>query len=358
MSERLSTPLLWFGLPFLLLFFALTGVARGAETGVVTDVTWGISRSEIDREIALVKQSGVKWIRASVNWGALEPNGPGRIAESTLADYDYAIDAAHAAGLEVVMPIEGMPYWASSDPGKYVDTAGERHFDPGYPPTSYAEFERLMTFVAAHFGARGVRVFELRNEPNTSRFWRPGPDPRSYVEMLRAGYAGVKAAAPGATVLLGGLWTNDFEYLNGIYASGGGAYFDAVAVHPYTPRSPLERVTDGAGRVSQHSFSALRRIRATMRHYGDRAPVWLTEFGYTTTRDPGGVSERLQARYLRQAYRYVERFRWVKAMLWYQARDNPYGDPSGYEANFGLATRDFAPKPSYFALKKYARRHR
>ena len=336
------------------------GTAQAAETGVVTDITWGVSREEVDREIDLVKESGVDWIRASVNWGALEPNGPGQIDAGRLAEYDYAIDAAHAAGLRVVMPIEGMPYWASSDPNKYVDLAGERHWDAGYPPSDNSEFTRIMHFVAGHFSARGVNVFEIRNEPNTARFWQPAPDPVAYTALLRAGYDGVKAAAPGATVLLGGLWTNDFAFLSQVYRAGGGAYFDAVAVHPYTSGSPTAESRTKRKRLrrlSQHSFSALWRIRTTMRRYGDRSQVWLTEFGYTTTADPGGVSEDLQARYLTQAFRYVERFRWVKAMFWYQARNSPYGDPAEYEANFGLATRDFVPKPSYYALQRYAQTH-
>ena len=37
-----------------------------------------------------------------------------------------------------------------------------------------------------------------------------------------------------STVLLGGLSKSDFAYLEAVYRAGGGDYFDAVAVQPYT----------------------------------------------------------------------------------------------------------------------------
>jgi hypothetical protein len=68
------------------------------------------------------------------------------------------------------------------------------------------------------------------------------------------------------------------------------------------------------------------------------------------------VSAATQAAFLTKAYRYVERFPWVKAMFWYAARNSPfYGDRNTYEARFGLATTDWSLKPSYSALRSYVR---
>src|SRR5262245_15427679 len=79
--------------------------AQGAEVGVVADVTWGQPRADVDREIELLRSAGVRWIRASVNWAGLEPDGKGNVNEWLLAEYDYAVAQAHAAGLQVLMPI-------------------------------------------------------------------------------------------------------------------------------------------------------------------------------------------------------------------------------------------------------------
>jgi hypothetical protein len=90
--------------------------------------------------------------------------------------------------------------------------------------------------------------------------------------------------------------------------------------------------------------------------FGDEEKdVWLTEFGYSTTTQDGGVSAATQAEFLTKAYRYVERFPWVKALFWYAARNSPfYEDSDEYEARFGLATTSWGLKQSYWALRAYA----
>jgi hypothetical protein len=343
---------------------ALAPAAPAAEVGVVADVTWGQPRADVDREIALLRAAGVRWIRANVSWAGLEPDGKGVVNEWLLAEYDYAIDRAHAAGIQVLMPIaDGVPYWASADPTKRVDGEGNRQWEATYRPTRASDYGDLVRFVVEHFSARGVHTYQIWNEPNHPRFWPSGPDAREYVPMLRAGYEAVKAADPGATVLLGGLSKSDFYYLEGVYRAGGGPYFDAVAVHPYTygvdPTAAWNGVHDweDPDRISINAFPAVQEIRRSMVAFGDAGKqVWLTEFGYSTTTQDGGVSTATQASFLTKAYRYVERFPWIKTMFWYSARNSPfYGDRNTYEARFGLLTTDWSRKPSYSALRAYAR---
>lgn len=346
-----------------LLGLALAPLAPAAEVGVVADVTWGQPRAAVDREIALLRAAGVRWIRANVNWAGLEPEGKGVVNEWLLAQYDYAIDRAHAAGIQVLMPIaDGVPYWASADPAKHVDSQGERHWEVTYRPARASDYGDLVRYVVEHFSARGVHAYQIWNEPNHPRFWPSGPDAGEYVPMLRAGYEAVKAADPGATVLLGGLSKSDFYYLEDVYRAGGGPYFDAVAVHPYTsgvdPTAAWNGVHDweDPDRISINAFPAIQEVRRSMESFGDAGKqVWLTEFGYSTTTQDGGVSAATQAAFLTKAYRYVERFPWVKTMFWYAARNSPfYGDRNTYEARFGLVTSDWSPKPSYSALRSYA----
>jgi polysaccharide biosynthesis protein PslG len=337
--------------------------ARAAEIGVVGDITWGQSHADVDREVALVKAAGAKWIRANVNWRWLEPDAKGQIDPGLLAQYDYAIDRARAAGLEVLMPIaDAVPYWASGDPRKHVDAGGERHWDRYHPPASMRDFGDFTHFVVSHFRQRGVHAYEIWNEPNTSWFWSSGPNASQYVEMLRASYPAAKAADPRATVILGGLARSDFEYLEQVYRAGGGPYFDAVAVHPYTYGVDPTVSWNGANpgedpaRLSYNSFPAIKEIKATMDAFGDTAKqVWLTEFGYSTTSADGGVSEAVQAEYLTKAYEYAERFPWVHSIFWYGIRNSPfYADADTYEGRFGLTTTGWRPKPAFAALQAYA----
>jgi polysaccharide biosynthesis protein PslG len=337
--------------------------AQAAEVGVVADVTWGQPRADVDREIALLRQAGVRWIRANVNWAGLEPDHKGEINEWLLAEYDYAIDRAHEAGLQVLMPIaDGVPYWASDDPGKYVDGYGTPRWEVTYRPQDVSDYGDFVRFVVGHFAPKGVHTYMIWNEPNHPRFWPSGPDAADYVPMLRAGYTAAKAASPEATVLLGGLSKSDFPYLEAVYRAGGGDYFDAVAVQPYTygvdPLDSWNGVHDweDPDRISVNAFPAIQEVRRSMVAFGDEEKdVWLTEFGYSTTTQDGGVSSAAQARFLTKAYRYVERFPWVKALFWYAARNSPfYDDRDEYEARFGLATTDWGLKPSYWALRSYA----
>ncbi len=347
------------------LVFALLAAppAKAAGVGAVADVTWGQPREAIDREIALLRDAGVRWLRMNVNWNGLEPDAKGVINEYMLGEYDYAVERAHAAGLQVLMPIaDGVPYWASADPRKSVDGAGKRSWNVTYRPAQMSDYGDVVRFVVEHFSAKGVHAFQIWNEPNLARFWPSGPNAAEYTEMLRAGYEAAKAVDPSATVLLGGLSKSDFYFLEDVYRAGGGAYFDAAAVHPYTygvdPTVGWNGVHswEDPDRISINAFPAIQEIRRSMEAFGDGGKsVWLTEFGYSTTTHDGGVSEETQAAFLAKAYAYVQQFPWVHTMFWYSARNNPFlGDADSYEAQFGLMTTDWRLKPSYAALQAYA----
>jgi hypothetical protein len=344
------------------LALAPAGPAQAAEVGVVADVTWGQPRADVDREIELLRAAGVDWIRMNVNWAGLEPDAKGDVNEWLLADYDYAVEQALAAGLEILMPIaDGVPYWASADPEKRV-VNGARTWEVTYRPTRASDYGDVVRFVVERYAPRGVHAFQLWNEPNHPRFWPSGPDAGEYVPLLRAGYQAAKAADPASTVLLGGLSKSDFYYLEDVYREGGGAYFDAVAVQPYTygvdPTAAWNGVHEweDPDRISLNAFPAIKEVRRSMVAFGDaHKRLWLTEFGYSTTTADGGVSAARQAAYLTKAYRYVERFPWVETLFWYAARNSPFHDDRDeYEARFGLTTTDFRPKQSYGALRAYA----
>ena len=337
--------------------------ARAAEIGVVGDITWGQSEADIDREVALIEESGARWVRANVNWRWLEPDGKGKIDSTVLAQYDYAIDKARAAGLEVLMPVaDAVPYWASSDPGKYEDGSGKRVWNIYYPPAQMSDFAEFTRFVVEHYRAKGVHAYEIWNEPNTPWFWAPGPNAAQYAQMLKASYPVVKSADPSATVVMGGLSKSDFNYLADVYRAGGGPYFDAVGVHPYTFGEDPGLTSNGAGagqdrgRLSVDVFPAIEEIKATMDAFGDSdKQVWITEFGYSTTSQDGGVTPEQQADYLVRAYRYVEQFPWVHSMFAYQIRNSPFEhDADDYEGQFGLTTVGWQPKPALDALEAYA----
>ena len=125
----------------------------------------------------------------------------------------------------------------------------------------------------------GFRAFEVWNEPDGPAF---AGTPQDYGALVAAAYPALKAAAPAATVVLGG--TQDpgaggRGWLGQALAVPGAANaFDVGSIHL---RGPLERMT--------------RRLAALAARL--RAPVWVTEHG----RAAGTDGEAAQAAYLRRS---------------------------------------------------------
>jgi len=191
------------------MFLMLSGSAQAAEVGVNSDITWDLPHDQVDRSVALMKQSGVRWIRVNANWSAVETNGKGVINQGVIADYDYAVKAATAAGLQVLMPMaDGVPYWASADPHK-----SQGNWNISYRPRSMGDYADYANFIVRRYAPMGVHAYEVWNEPNLDKFWPSGPSATSFVSMLRAAYPVIKAADPKSTVVLGGLSGNDYPFL-------------------------------------------------------------------------------------------------------------------------------------------------
>ncbi|MFN2608054.1 MAG: hypothetical protein ABR511_09180, partial [Acidimicrobiales bacterium] len=85
-----------------------TGPASAATSlrvGVVGDLTWGISRSDMDRTVAAMQSAGVRWARTNVSWSGAEPTAKGAFNSGWLADIDYGVNALRQAGISVLMPL-------------------------------------------------------------------------------------------------------------------------------------------------------------------------------------------------------------------------------------------------------------
>jgi polysaccharide biosynthesis protein PslG len=139
------------------------------------------------------------------------------------------------------------------------------------------------------------------NEPNCIGGCSNG-SPQQFVQVLRAGYQGVKSADPHAMVISGGVSGNDAGWIAKMYAAGARGYFDALAVHPYQEPANIPPDTPSGG--IKYRLTSLPLIHAQMVRNGDGAtPIWLTEFGWTTA-DTGpkiGVDAQTQAAYLTQS---------------------------------------------------------
>ncbi len=236
--------------------------------------------------------SGAEAVRAAVYWRTIEPDAP---AEARFAETDAVVLAAAARGLGVLPIVQGTPGWAALHPG-----------DPASPPRDPADFARLMTALVARYGPDGslwaehpevarrpVREWQIWNEPNLTRYWNVRDWAPSYVALLKAADAALRAADPGARTVLAGLPNESWLALRAIYRAGARGAFDAVALHPYTGR-PHNVV-----RLVQFARREMRRF------HDPRMPVWVTELswpaaiGKTPTTAGFETTDRGQAERLR-----------------------------------------------------------
>jgi hypothetical protein len=320
----------------------LPGLARGAEKAVSTDLAWGIPSSEFAPTGQAISDVGASWVRLEFRWSEAEPSSKGSYDPNIIARYDKAIDTARAAGAKVLVFVNRAPRWAT----------GSRN--PMMKPQNPADYADFIRFVATRYAGR-VSAWEVWNEENTSRFWPSGPSPSEYVSLLKAAYPAIKSADPGALVVFGGVSQNDYSYIEGAYAAGAKGYFDVMAVHPYPGPNAPEDVWYSNGRIGEMAFSGFREVRSSMLARGDDKPIWLTEFGWsTTTTESWGVTQSQQADYLTRAYRLLESYPYVAIAYWYNLRNNFWdADADTWETQLGLMRTDFTHKPSYSAFRSY-----
>lgn len=328
--------------------------APAAQKGTVPDLTWGISRSDMDRTVSLMQSAGVKWVRTNVGWNGIEPNSKGSYNSGYLSDIDYAIGKVRAAGIDVVMPVsDGVPCWASADPSKNCTT---KVYNKRYKPANMQDYADFFSFVANRYAAMGVHVYEVWNEPNLEWFWPSGVSPADYTNMLRAAYPAIKQGDPQATVMVGGVSQNDYDFIQGIYAAGGRQYFDAMGSHIYPNGDPYNCWNSSNGRKATDALCSVEEIRNVMVSNGDSAKeIWITEYGFSTCSCSWGYSEAQQADYTKRGYYKFESYPYVRAVLQYNFRNTYFRnqDPGDWSAHLGLIRIDFSPKPAFEAFKSY-----
>jgi hypothetical protein len=279
-------------------------------------------------------------------WPDFEPSR-GVFASNWFASYEQAFHAL-PAGAKVLLDVVDTPAWETGSSDEHT------------PPANPSDYAAFVGALARQFGSR-VSAYEIWNEEDASRWWTGAPNPAAYAQLLQAAYPAIKAAEPNATVVLGGLTGNDYQFLEGVYQAGGKGSFDAVGVHTDTAcnkLSPYEFLRGSDNRMVDDSFLAYREVHAVMLANGDDKPIWMTELSWRTTGatcDEGafagqkaeGVSEEQQASYLTQAYHCMAQDPYVQVALWFPLQDEG-------AAVSGLLRANGSRKPAFAAMQDYA----
>ena len=331
-----------------LLDSALTAAAAAgcSEADVDRSARFGISsggniefasRADLVRELDGYVELGAGWLRFDVKWETVE-------AEEGVYDwrrYDRVVAEARKRGLRLLAMIAYAPPWAR--PG-----GNDSEIDP-------ARFAAFAADVVRRYAPRGVRHYEVWNEPNLHGFWEPEPSAEAYARLVRAAYPAMKAVDREITVLAGSLAptggytgpecgggaprVNPIPFLEAMYAAGVQGSFDALSYHPYTGggQPGQDHPCNGWHQIAGTSPS----IRSLMEAAGDgKKPIWATEFGARADI----VGEHLQAAQIRSALVLWLEYEWAGPLMVYAYRD------PGNEG-FNLVREDWSRRPAWDAFR-------
>lgn len=295
--------------------------------GVQTHYAHG--KGKLPDNIQMAASAGVDMIRDEVYWRIVEKTKGEFVFPQLFDDY---INEAIGRGMLVLLELNfGNEHYGGGAPetpgqleawGRYVEAVVRRYHDRVKHWEIWNEFD----------GGMGLR--------EDQRQWSQEEKAQYYVPLLKTAYNIIKDIDPGATVI--GCVTAGIrlEFIDTVFALGGGDYMDAVSVHPYChPASP--EAGDLLGRLDE--------LRALLASHNCNHPIWITEIGWPTHIGRRGVSEQLQAIYLARMYTILLDSGKADAILWYDFHDD--GTDEYYsQHNFGIIRYDYSLKPAYAAL--------
>src|SRR4051795_7827131 len=122
------------GLAVALAMTVLPSTALGAAKGIETELTWGVSSSVQDQDVAAMRDLGVSWTRLTLSWRDAEPS-KGSFNSKYLNGFDSALSLARGTGAHVIVAVYESPQWASGS----TDTQA-----PPQNPQDYADFMSAM----------------------------------------------------------------------------------------------------------------------------------------------------------------------------------------------------------------------
>lgn len=329
---------------------AAPGPASRRVFGDMVGLGVKFSQGQPVRDLAMLVDLKVRWVRDAIRWPDLEPAAGRFVDFSPALQQQLDFYRRHGIGLIAMLTL-GNSLAYSPSPG-----APARQHDP-------QAFGRFAAQVARMLRAAGVRfVIEIGNEPHNSAFaktlggaWNgraPSPWVDHYVSMVREAVGQVKGVDPTVKLLSDDdMWVIHYWFLE----AGLPGALDGFAIHPYTPGVP-ERTAVAHDTEWTRPFtvvdpdrslgSAVRRLRDQGRSKLDREPeIWITEWGWPVGdgRAQGSIPDQLLVAYLPRAF-ILSAAAGVEVLCWFSAQDSVDG-PMGLKRNDGV-TRD-----SYQAFK-------
>jgi hypothetical protein len=336
--------------------------ATTQTVGIHAHILWSdVDAAEMRRQLDLAKGAGAQILRVDVGWSSLEQEGKGQWSAWYRDRLDDLVTQADKRHLKLLLTVADSPCWASSAPSTLTQGCAGTWWDRGvqhYTPRVPADYADAFAYLIRRYGSR-VAAWEIWNEPNSPDYYKAQDPVADYVALVKAAYQAGKAADPHAKILAGAVMQSDFDYTEQLYRAGIKGYFDAFSIHPYCEdRSPLDPWMTEWMRLS--FIKGVPKVHDVMLSRGDHSPMWLTEFGWSTSTTRGvsaqanGVDEQVQARDVTQALGQIPRWSYVETAIYYNLV-NSQNDRASLYGNYGLVRYDRSLKPAYSAFRKAAK---
>jgi polysaccharide biosynthesis protein PslG len=324
-----------------------------------------------ERIFNMINDLSYTWIKQQIEWKDTEnPKGVYYWDEA-----DRIVNSARQHNVNVMLSIVKAPGW---------ETGGYNGL-----PKDPRDLQDFMTALATHFKDR-VGAYEIWNEQNLSG--ETGDvNPGRYVEVLKAGYLGVKAGDPNAVVVSGALAPtgindpkgtrapgaqgaeSDTRFLEDMYQYNNGEvrrYFDVLGSHPYGFNNPPDTkwpdnpnlslpVADWYNKSNSFYFRRIEEQRSVMEKYGDgQKQMWLTEFGWCSDFRPDGYGEckyntlDQQGQYIVGAIQRARQYYpWMGVMFLWNLNFSTFQEWYTGPSHFSIINGDWSPRPAYYAIK-------
>lgn len=303
-----------------------------------------------------VAQIGVKWIRIQSGW---------QKTEKVKGVYDFGwldkiVDRLLSLGLK---PWICVCYGNALYGGMAEEIFGAVGCPPIHTEEQRAAWHNYCVALAEHYRGR-VEHMELWNEGDGTHCWKHGRNATEFGNFQIATAKALREGNPDCYIIGGALAGVDMVFLNEAFKTGMADYIDALSFHAYTYDD----------RKVKHQ---IRALRALLNQYRPEIELIQGESGAQSRAGghgalwEGGWTPRKQSKYLLRRLvgelgmgtKFSSYFSCIDMM---EALNGKVGDKGSYQdfgyfgvlgAEFdenGVATGEYPPKPSYYALSYLA----